>query len=40
MFLHAWRLHFNHPATGVRTELVTELPPDLQQFLAHASATP
>lgn len=40
MFLHAWRLHFNHPATGARTELVAELPPDLQQFLAHVSAHP
>ena len=32
MFLHAWHLQFNHPATGERTELVAELPAELAQF--------
>lgn len=32
MFLHAWRLQFNHPATGERLELLAELPPELSQF--------
>ena len=31
MFLHAWRLHFNHPAGGNRIELVAELPEELSQ---------
>jgi 23S rRNA pseudouridine955/2504/2580 synthase len=29
MFLHAWRLQFNHPATGGRIELRSELPEEL-----------
>lgn len=33
MFLHAWRLQFNHPATGERIELRAELPPDLADFV-------
>lgn len=33
MFLHAWRLQFSHPATGERTELRAELPPELADFL-------
>ena len=33
MFLHAWRLQFNHPASGERTELLAPLPPDLACFL-------
>lgn len=32
MFLHAWRLQFNHPVTGERLELLAELPPELAQF--------
>jgi 23S rRNA pseudouridine955/2504/2580 synthase len=36
MFLHAWRLQFNHPASGERVELNAELPPELQQFKDHA----
>jgi len=32
MFLHAWRLQFDHPATGERTELLAPLPPDLACF--------
>ncbi len=35
MFLHAWRLQFNHPVSGERLELRAELPPELQQFLDH-----
>jgi 23S rRNA pseudouridine955/2504/2580 synthase len=35
MFLHAWRLQFNHPVSGERIELLAQLPPDLQQFLDH-----
>jgi len=33
MFLHAWRLQFNHPASGTRTELLAPLPPDLAHFV-------
>ena len=40
MFLHAWRLQFNHPTTGIRTELKTPLPDDLEAFLAHVIAQP
>ena len=36
MFLHAWRLQLNHPATGVRLELQADLPPELTTFLAAA----
>jgi len=36
MFLHAWRLQFNHPASGARTELLAPLPPDLACFLPPA----
>ena len=32
MFLHAWRLQFNHPASGERIELRAELPPELAAF--------
>ncbi len=31
MFLHAWRLQFDHPATGDRVALVAELPQELSQ---------
>ncbi|MDH0380323.1 RluA family pseudouridine synthase [Comamonas aquatica] len=34
MFLHAWRLQFNHPATDERIELRAELPPELADFVA------
>ncbi|MFP5405017.1 MAG: RluA family pseudouridine synthase [Gammaproteobacteria bacterium] len=37
MFLHARRLAFDHPATGQCVELEAPLPPELQQFLAHAA---
>jgi len=36
MFLHAWRLQFDHPASGERIELVAPLPPELQKFADHA----
>ena len=32
MFLHAWRLQFTHPASGARTELHADLPPELAAF--------
>ena len=35
MFLHAWRLQFTHPATGERVALQAELPPELQEHIAH-----
>ena len=38
MFLHAWRLQFNHPVSGQRMHLQSELPADLQPFLDHAIA--
>jgi 23S rRNA pseudouridine955/2504/2580 synthase len=37
MFLHAWRLQFNHPATEERIELLAPLPPELAKFADHAS---
>jgi len=40
MFLHAWRLQFDHPASGERLELLADLPPDLLQFSALALALP
>ncbi len=40
MFLHAWRLQFNHPATGERIELRAPLPPDLHHFAAHDAPAP
>ena len=33
MFLHAWRLQFNHPASGERVTLHAELPPELADFI-------
>ncbi len=35
-FLHAARLAFDHPLTRERVEVVSELPADLMQALAHA----
>ena len=40
MFLHAWRLQFNHPATGERIELLAQLPHELEAFATHAAAQP
>lgn len=37
MFLHAWRLQFNHPASGERLELLAELPPELAQFSSYGA---
>ncbi len=37
MFLHAWRLQFNHPASGERVELLAQLPPELETFITHAA---
>jgi 23S rRNA pseudouridine955/2504/2580 synthase len=40
MFLHAWRLQFQHPAGGEPVSLQAPLPPDLQQFAdRHAQPT-
>ena len=36
MFLHAWRLQFNHPASGERVALNAELPPELADFVPPA----
>jgi 23S rRNA pseudouridine955/2504/2580 synthase len=36
MFLHAWRLQFDHPATGERVALLAPLPAELQKFTDHA----
>jgi len=35
MFLHAWRLQFNHPVTAQRVELQADLPADLKAYLDH-----
>jgi 23S rRNA pseudouridine955/2504/2580 synthase len=40
MFLHAWRLQFNHPVSGERIELLAPLPPELEQFLAQVLPEP
>jgi 23S rRNA pseudouridine955/2504/2580 synthase len=38
MFLHAWRLQFQHPSTGEAVALEAPLPSDLQRFAdLHAS---
>ena len=37
MFLHAWRLQFQHPASGERIELMAPLPPELHLFAPHAA---
>ncbi len=33
MFLHAWRLQFNHPAGGERVALQADLPPELHALM-------
>ena len=38
MFLHAWRLQFNHPDSGERIELLAAMPPELKKFADHAQA--
>jgi 23S rRNA pseudouridine955/2504/2580 synthase len=40
MFLHAWRLQFDHPATGERIALQAPLPPELQKFTDHVRTPP
>ena len=40
MFLHAWRLQFDHPATGERIALLAPLPPELQALLPHDPPAP
>ena len=40
MFLHAWRLQFNHPHSGDRIALTAELPSDLSLFLDHVQPAP
>ena len=35
MFLHAWRLQFDHPATAERVALLAPLPMELQNFIDH-----
>ena len=39
MFLHAWRLQFDHPASAERIELLAGLPPELKNFADHAVPT-
>ncbi len=36
MFLHAWRLQINHPASAERLELMSSLPPELETFVHQA----
>ena len=37
MFLHAWRLQFNHPATNERLALVAPMPRELDFFAPHSN---
>jgi 23S rRNA pseudouridine955/2504/2580 synthase len=37
MFLHAWRLQFNHPASGHRVALQADLPPELHALMPPAA---
>jgi 23S rRNA pseudouridine955/2504/2580 synthase len=37
MYLHAWRLQFNHPVSGERIELLANLPDELEAFATHAA---
>ncbi len=36
MFLHAWRLQFNHPVSAERIALQADLPPQLKAYINHA----
>jgi 23S rRNA pseudouridine955/2504/2580 synthase len=38
MFLHAWRLQFDHPGSGERMELLAALPQELRNFSERAAA--
>ncbi|MDI9234204.1 RluA family pseudouridine synthase [Limnohabitans lacus] len=35
MFLHAWRLQFNHPVSAERVALQADLPPELKAYVDH-----
>ncbi len=37
MFLHAWRLQFDHPASGERVALLAPLPSELEAFVNHVA---
>jgi len=39
MFLHAWRLQFNHPVSGERLTLMAPLPSDLENFVTYAQTS-
>jgi 23S rRNA pseudouridine1911/1915/1917 synthase len=39
-FLHAAELEFAHPASGEPLSLVSNLPPDLKQFMAQLAPAP
>jgi 23S rRNA pseudouridine1911/1915/1917 synthase len=39
-FLHAAELEFAHPTTGERISLVSNLPPDLKNFMAQLAPPP
>ena len=38
MFLHAWRLRFNHPVTGEALDIQAPLPEELAQVIRHLNA--
>ena len=40
MFLHAWRLQFDHPGSGERVSLQAPLPTELQTFVDHVPPAP
>ena len=40
MFLHAWRLRFNHPNSEKSVLLEAPLPPELQEFIDHVQPAP
>jgi len=40
MFLHAWRLRFNHPHSEKSVLLEAPLPPELQDFINHVQPAP
>ena len=40
MFLHAWRLQFDHPLSGERVGLTAPLPPELREFFPDEASTP
>src|SRR3990167_9280125 len=40
LLLHAYRLHFDHPITGVRLQLTAPIPEDLKTWIRHLSGSP